>query len=236
MTSPREPAAFDRFAGDYDRQLGRGLEVSGEDKLFFARGRIDWLGRRLAARSYTAQRVLDYGCGTGTSVPLLLALPGVREAAGTDLSNESLEVARRDCAGLAASFQPLTAPARAGAFDLAFCNGVFHHIPPAERPAAFDYIRRSLRPGGLFAFWENNPWNPGTRYVMSRIEFDRDAITITPRESRDLLRAAGFEVLGQDFLFFFPRALRWFRRFEPALCRCPFGAQYLTLAQRPTGP
>jgi hypothetical protein len=26
--------------------------------------------------------------------------------------------------------------------------------------AAVDYVYRSLRPGGLFAFWENNPWNP----------------------------------------------------------------------------
>lgn len=50
--------------------------------------------------------------------------------------------------------------------------------------AVVDLVRRSLRPGGVFAFWEINPWNPGTRHVMSRIPFDRDAIMLTPPEAR----------------------------------------------------
>jgi hypothetical protein len=37
---------------------------------------------------------------------------------------------------------------------------------------------------------ENNPWNPGTRYVMSRIPFDRDAIPLTPSAARHLLKRA----------------------------------------------
>ena len=63
--------------------------------------------------------------------------------------------------------------------DLAFCNGVFHHIPPEQRARAIAYVYRCLRPGGLFALWENNPWNPGTRLVMSRIPFDRDALPLS---------------------------------------------------------
>ena len=48
----------------------------------------------------------------------------------------------------------------------------------------------ALRPGGLFAFWENNPWNPGTRLVMSRIPFDRDAITLSALERGGCSRPA----------------------------------------------
>jgi len=44
--------------------------------------------------------------------------------------------------------------------DLAYCNGVFHHIAPDARPEALAMIRDALKPGGLFAFWENNAWNP----------------------------------------------------------------------------
>jgi len=33
-------AAFDEFAGDYDSALARGISVSGEDKMYFARGRV----------------------------------------------------------------------------------------------------------------------------------------------------------------------------------------------------
>ena len=91
----------------------------------------------------------------------------------------------------------------------------------------------SLRPGGLFALWENNPWNPGTRWVMSRIPFDRDAITIPPPEGRRMLTAAGFAIEETAYLFIFPRALKWFRPLERRLTRLPLGAQYLTLARKP---
>lgn len=120
-----------------------------------------------------------------------------------------------------------------GEVDLAFCNGVFHHIPPPERRGAVDYVYQSLRPGGVFAFFENNPWNPGTRLVMRRIPFDRDAKTLTAPESKCLLRARGFELLHTDFLFFFPRLLSWARKAEPSLSSVPLGAQYLVLGRKP---
>ena len=94
-------------------------------------------------------------------------------------------------------------------------------------------VFRRLRPGGLFALWENNPWNPGTRYVMSRIPFDRDAVPLAPPEARRLVRACGFEVLRTDFLFLFPRALRLMRPLEARLSRLPLGAQYQVLCRRP---
>jgi len=118
-------------------------------------------------------------------------------------------------------------------FDLAFCNGVFHHIPLSERADAVNHVLRSLKPGGIFALWENNPWNPGTRYVMSKIPFDRDAITLAPPNARKLLHDGGFEILQTDFQFFFPRPLCWFRGLEPLLAKIPLGAQYQVLARKP---
>jgi len=113
-----------------------------------------------------------------------------------------------------------------------FSNGTFHHIPPAERPGALAFIHRNLKPGGLFALWENNPWNPGTRWIMSRIEFDRDAITLSPPYARAMLRGNGFDVLESTSCFFFPAALKALRGLEPALKGIPLGAQYLVLARR----
>jgi hypothetical protein len=87
-------------------------------------------------------------------------------------------------------------------------------------------------PGGVFALWENNPWNPGTRYIMSRVPFDKDAITMTPPETRRLLRATGFEIVRTDFLFVFPHLLRVLRPLERLLARLPLGGQYLVLARK----
>ena len=121
----------------------------------------------------------------------------------------------------------------AGNFDLAFCNGVFHHIPVDRRQAALQYVLKCLKPGGIFALWENNPYNPGTRYVMSRIPFDRDAIVISPRTARNMLSEAGFEILRTDHKFFFPAILSALRPAERWLCKVPFGGQYQVLAKRP---
>jgi len=151
---------------------------------------------------------------------------------GSDTSLASLDVARRTWSTRPARFVAPDDVAALGPFDTAFCNGVFHHIPPAERLSAVRAVRDALAPGGVFAFWENNPWNPGTRWVMSRIEFDRDAITLSPPEARRLLRAGGFEVVRTDSLFWFPRLLAALRPLEPLLARIPLGGQYLVLCRR----
>jgi SAM-dependent methyltransferase len=227
-----EPVCFDAYAADYDTALEQGLAVSGESKDFFARGRVAWLARCLKHLKFVPRVVLDFGCGTGTSVPLFFELLGAKRVLGVDVSRACLEVARRRHGSGRARFVPCDAYQPDGRVDLVFCNGVFHHIPPAERPATVAMLFNALRPGGLFALWENNPFNPGTRWVMSRIPFDRDAITLTAGESRQLLRGAGFEVQRTDYQFIFPRLLKALRFVEPWLARLPLGAQYQVLANR----
>ena len=238
VTKPGDPAdpAFDAYAERYDEALQKGLDVSGESKEYFAEGRARWTRGRFEELGHDAGRVLDFGCGTGSATPYLLDALGAREVVGTDTSLASLEIARREWRARPAAFvDPTAMPGHValhGAFDTAFCNGVFHHIPPEHRAGAVLAVREALRPGGLFAFWENNPWNPGTRWVMSRIEFDRDAITLTPPESRQLLADGGFEILRTDSLFWFPRLLAPLRALEPFLSGIPLGGQYLVLCRR----
>jgi SAM-dependent methyltransferase len=235
MPAPSSGSEFDAYAASYDDDLARGLAASGEDKAYYAAGRIRWLVRRLAGLGERTpmRRVLDFGCGDGASVPLLRGLPGTEQVMGVDVSAALLALARERHAGRGIAFAALDEAPPRGDFDLAFTNGVFHHIPPAERGAALEYVRGALRPGGWFAFWENNPWNPGTRYIMSRVAFDRNAMTLAPPAGRRLLQEAGFAVRSVDTLFYFPRWLAWFRPLEPALARQPLGGQYLVLAQRP---
>jgi hypothetical protein len=110
---------------------------------------------------------------------------------------------------------------------------VFHHIPPAERTLVARAVHAYLRPGGLFALWEHNAWSPAARYVMSRCEFDRDARPLSAVSARRLLSEAGFEVVATDFLFIFPRFLRWLRWSERLLTALPLGAQFQVLGRKP---
>ena len=222
---------FDIYAQNYDEALALGLSVTGETKDYYAAARVAWLAKRLAARKHAVRTVMDFGCGTGSGVPYLFDGLGARLVHGVDVSAASLETARDTHARDGATFALIEE--RIGpTFDLAFCNGVFHHIPVAERHDAAAYVHDALLPGGMFALWENNPWNPGTRYIMSRVPFDRDAIMMSPPKTRRLLRDAGFDIVRTDYLFIFPRLLRALRPLERVLSPFPLGGQYLVLARK----
>ena len=159
------------------------------------------------------------------------AFPGA-SIHGVDTSQSAVAHAQRHFGSAQITFglvQELTAIEQ---FDLCYVNGVFHHIEPSERPTTLQFIRRALRPNGIFALWENNPWNPGTRFVMSRIPFDRDAKLLTAREAVKLLHSMELTPLRVDHEFIFPRLLSTLRPLEPFLSAWPFGGQYQVLARR----
>jgi SAM-dependent methyltransferase len=228
-------AEFDDYADPeaYDAALDRGISISGEDKSYFARGRVAWLANCLKAHSLRPLQVLDFGCGTGTATSFLLDILDPVRVIGVDTSARSIKTARRLHGSDRAHFLTVGEYEPCGEMDLVFCNGVFHHIPLAERRGAVDYIAQALRPHGLFACWENNPWNPGTRLVMKRIPFDRNAIPLSPPQARRMMASSGLEILGTDFLFVFPKPLSIFRGLEPWLSKIPAGAQYQVLCRKP---
>jgi SAM-dependent methyltransferase len=229
-------ASFDEYAAFYDHALARGLAVTGEDRNYYARGRIEWLRKCLDRIKVHGGFVIEFGCGTGANVPYLFTRAGAASVVGIDASMTSLEIAGKRFGSETVRFLSSREYIPNSEADLVFCNGVFHHIPPAHRAEAVGYLYRCLRPGGLFALWENNPWNPGTRYVMSRIAFDKGAITLSAPQARRLVQAAGFEMLRTDFLFIFPRFLRWLRPVEPHLSHLPIGGQYEILCRKPYAP
>lgn len=226
--------SFDEYAFDYDAALRRGLSVTGENKSYFARRRIEWLRDRLLTYGARIDKIMDYGCGTGSSAHLLISILGARELVGTDTSGSLLKIANSKYSSESVKFLLFDEYQPDGMLDLVYCNGVFHHIPLSERVAAVNYIYRSIRPGGFFAFWENNPWNPGTRLIMNRVSFDKDAVTLSAPSGRALLRSGGFEILQTDFLFIFPNVLRWLRWIETPCAALPLGGQYQVLCRRPT--
>lgn len=222
---------FDDYAAHYESELAKGLAVSGESSDFFARERIEYTARWLRALQTPEPRTFaDFGCGVGNAVPhIRRSFPAAR-IIGLDVSPRSLEHA---CAmhGSDATFSLLDElPSDC---DVVYCNGVFHHIPPAERATWVERIHHMLAPGGHFALWENNPWNPGTQLVMHRIPFDRDAVMLRPGETRAMLERGGFEIAGTRSRFYFPRMLAFLRPLERFGERVPLGAQYCVLARRP---
>lgn len=225
-------AEFDSFTDNYDEHLNKSLAITGEEREFYARARIEWTAENVRRFGFGVKRILDYGCGDGANVPMLAARFSAETVHGVDLSSASISSARQAYSAPGLGFFCTSEWRPDGTIDLVFTNGVFHHIPPPERPGCFLAIHRALRPEGLFAFWENNPWNPGTKYVMSQCVFDEHAVTMSVPEAKRMIKAAGFRILQASSLFYFPRQLRFLRGAEKLLRWLPFGGQYLILCQK----
>ncbi|MBZ5547029.1 MAG: methyltransferase domain-containing protein [Acidobacteriia bacterium] len=226
---------FDAYADSYDHALDHALAVTGLAKDYFCKERMTWLGQCLMALGEQPRRGLDYGCGNGSSTPLLASMLNVREVFGVDVAPKIVAKAREHYGANHLQFATVSETTSSGEFDLAYCNGVFHHIEKPARPAALDYVYGRLRPGGIFSLWENNPWSPAARYVMSRCAFDEDAQMLAADETKRLLQNAGFEILSTDFLFIFPAFLKSLRPLERRVYKLPIGAQYQVLARKGPG-
>lgn len=228
-----ERPLFDGYTQHYDGCLNQALSATGEDKDFYAAARVAWTARCLRELDVNPSSALDFGCGIGTTAPLLLSELKCGTVTGVDPSPKTIDHARKTHSNPQIQFCLLQDFRPHADFDCAYCNGVLHHVPVPERLGALGLVRDALRPGGIFALWENNPWNPGTQYVMSRCAFDEGAVKISAAAARRMARDTGFQVLQTDFLFYFPKPLAALRPLERFLHKIPLGGQYQVLCRKP---
>ncbi len=80
---------FDDYATSYDAALSTALAPSGESREFFAEGRVKWLQRCLSGLGVTPRQVLDFGCGDGSTTPMLQGVLGAEYCIGVDGSPKS---------------------------------------------------------------------------------------------------------------------------------------------------
>jgi SAM-dependent methyltransferase len=235
------PPEFDRFAPNYDAGFDASMKSwIGPDARAFLRPKLALLQRVVASRRAEHAAPLDYldfGCGAGDFLALVheAGLPWRTE--GCDVSAGMLDEARRRHPTLEAQVRlwpvgPGDFPE--GRYDLITAICVFHHIAPAEWPAAFARVFRALRPGGLFCLIEHNPWNPVTAWMVKRTAIDADAHLLSPDLSRRQLRAAGFDrIHSENFLFVPPRGTVT-DGLDRIFSWLPLGGQYLVTGAVPT--
>lgn len=218
---------FDRVARDYQRHLDRSVRLSGEESGYFA----EYKARYLAAlvRVDFRGKILDFGCGTGLLAQFIRQTLPNAQLHGYDESAKMVEEAsqriRVDI--FTADLGKLDFD-----YDLVVVANVLHHIDPDRRANTVDELRQRLGRTGRLVIFEHNPVNPLTRWVVSRCPFDEGVRLLPPAETRGYLRHAGLGNVRVEYVVFFPRAMRAFRRLESKLWWCPLGAQYVALATR----
>lgn len=98
-------------------------------------------------------RILDFGCGAGSSTMALARLFPHASITGIDLEQEHIDIARMRSAhlGLDARFMlaaTMSATDLGRPFDFVFLNAVYEHLLPKERPEVMSRVCRVLRPHG----------------------------------------------------------------------------------------
>ena len=142
---------YDRFAATYEDRRHHGYHRM-----------IDELEGRLAVGLGAGRDVLEVGCGTGL---ILRQVAGVaRSAAGVDISEKMLAVARSR--GLDVRQATATQlPCEDASVDLCYSFKVLSHVPQLER--AMGEMARVTRPGGVVLIELYN--RHSLRYLLRRL-------------------------------------------------------------------
>jgi SAM-dependent methyltransferase len=219
---------FDRYGETYEAAVEEAISFAGKEHGFYleakARRLLELARRHLGPGRPTA---LDVGCGPGV---FDRHLGSSFELHGVDVSPTMVERARE--ANPEASYRLYDGrrlPYGDGELDVVFAVCVLHHVDPPDRPALVAEMARVTRPGGLTLVFEHNPLNPLTRRVVRDCAFDEGVELLGRRELERLYRGAGLEVLGAEYLLFFPWRADMIER---RLRRLPLGAQYVVAGRK----
>ena len=218
---------FDDFPSAYSKLLNASIWLSGEKDTYFDLYKLSCLKRWALGREQTGL-ILDFGCGIGKLASLMAQEYARSVIYGYDISAKSIESAREKWGHLKNLVFNNQLP-EVTTFDLITVANVFHHIKRGKRQQILFRLKALLKPGGVIAVFEHNPFNPLTLYVVKTCPFDADADLIRLGRFISLVRSSGLEVHFKRYIVFLPRFLSFFRKVEFSLGFMPLGAQYMVL-------
>jgi SAM-dependent methyltransferase len=232
-------AEFDQHAATYDGGLDNPVKrLMGNSADQFIAVKARWLLRAEPDLKSGSLALLDYGCGAGDLLRVLVGLGARARFSGCDVSTGMLAEAAKRWPAAAGPEPVLRAqegartPFADGQFDVVTISAVLHHVPLDERQAVYRELGRVLKPGGRVYVFEHNPRNPLVRYVIARTPIDANAILLDEREVRHgLLDAAPYHVTS-DYLMFMPPGLTFLQGIDRLLAWLPLGAQYVVAARK----
>lgn len=230
----RTESEFDSYDNTYEEEIKKSLTGLGVTQDFAARVKADILIDIILDGTRPIQEcdVLDLGCGIGLYGAYLAGK--FRSLNGIDVSKKCVDVAQENNPDVNYQvYDGENIPFENDSLDVVYVITVMHHIPVNQWGNIVGEINRVLRPGGLCVIFEHNPWNPATRWIVNRCEFDADAVLLSHRKSTQLMEANGFKNIMSKHILTLPFDADWARKFDKAFSSLPLGAQYYTVGRVP---
>lgn len=155
MQEPQDLAALDALLSDHQGDWWDGFYANRAKPVpFFGPQPDECLAEWIAQGLIRAPgRALDLGCGNGRNA-VLLAQSGFM-VEGVDYSQAAIDWATQRAAEAGVAVQLRHASVfevdiAAGAYDLIYDSGCFHHLAPHRRPGYVQLVADALKPGGCF--------------------------------------------------------------------------------------
>ena len=217
---------FDAYADRYEGLLQDQLAFFNGDRDYFSEYKIEIL-RNLFPDG--VESFLDFGCGVGLSLPHILKLFPSAQVFATDISAAGL-------ARVSEMFPAVTVLSDEDVgrrkYDVILVATVIHHVDPPLLPGLLQRFENMLEPGGRLCIFEHNPFNPVTRHMVATCPFDEDAVLISMRRLKTLIRSVtGLCITHDGYSLFFPAGLQALRPLERAMRWLPLGGQYFIVAE-----
>ena len=227
MTKIGKRVNFDDYADQYEKMLQDQLSFFSKDRGYFSEYKV-----ALASKycKISPERIIDFGCGIGLSLPFLIRYFPQAQIFATDLSKRSLAHVEKNFPKVNVQQD---CELDGHEYELIFVAGVFHHVPVSQRLAVMRRLAGLLAPGGLLFVFEHNPFNPVTRRMVATCPFDEDAELITLNEMKQLVTRSGeLKITATNYCLFLPQFLSFLRPLEKFLNWLPGGGQYFVVGEK----
>lgn len=229
-TSPDEGisgASFDCYNESYNDELRKNLSIIPfhDDIEYYAEYKIQVLKEICP----DAHAILEFGCGIGRNIRYLKQYYRSATVTGTDVSDSCLQEAR---IGYPDVIFLSPGEIHPRLYDLILVADVIHHIPPGERDEYIRTLKTHLTDDGSIVIFEQNPYNPLTRYLVGTCPFDEDAALLTKTELKKILKYSGYKNISGSYCFFFPSALKKYNSLEKRIGFLPLGGKYYIHARK----
>ena len=235
----RKKAEFDQYARDYLKELSHPLRdlVDPEGHYFIElKSRIIEKVAGAHFEDQQAVRMVDVGTGLGLFEKFLN--PYYPRIMAVDLSFEMLRVAQT----INAFDSPHSAYIQGNAYqlplpdnyaDLIFMSCVLHHLEEDELEITLRELARICSPKGRIIFFEHNPYNLFTQFVVKTTPLDNNARLVSYKALERKSALAGIQIQQREFFLYGTRSIdNFFNRFLPGLRHWPLGGQYALIGRK----
>ena len=214
---------FDYLSKNYDNLLKNSIPTVLEEVNYFYSYKVKLIYNLTEKKKNI--NILDFGCGTGTSLKIISKYFKSCELWGYDESKESIKKIKKKKNSFKLTSNLKNIPLKK--FDLIFISMVFHHIDKKNHQKILSYCKNFLKSTGVIYIFEHNPLNPVTNYVFKNNLIDENAEMISSKKLISKSLAAKLRIVDLKYTLFFPKQLNFLRFLEKYLFWLPFGAQYL---------